>query len=186
MSKYLLSHGHLCIDGEREYLDGAILFEDNKLIQIYPHSNKLKVEDADEINLRGQLVFPLYTKRIDAKKMMIYSPKAESTIEELMKIKEADEYVLIKDSNTDITAFILKNLSRHRVILASDRPQQTLKKLHEKGVAYSDLSLMTYANIEKAHGRDFTSVKGSEVNFVVLDRDFKEIFRIENGEFIYD
>jgi len=186
VSKYILSHGHLCIDGEREYLDGAILFEDNKLLQIYPHSNKIDISDAEEINLRGQLVFPLYTKKFNKHNVKVYCPTSNSTIEELIELKESDQYIVIKDNDVDITAFILRNLSRHKVILVSENPQETLRELHLRGISYSDLSLMTYANIGKSQGIEFTSVKGEAVNFVILDKNFKEIFRIQNGEFIYD
>lgn len=57
--KYLLKHGHLVIDGNREYMDGAILIEDEKILDVFPQSNKVKdYEDVEVIDLHGSLVMP--------------------------------------------------------------------------------------------------------------------------------
>ena len=58
--KYLLKHGHLIIDGNREYLDGALLIDGERIIDVFLHSNKLKDidEQYQEIDLKGQLVMP--------------------------------------------------------------------------------------------------------------------------------
>ncbi len=58
--KYLFSHGHLIVDGQKEYLDGAILVDGERIVEIYPHSNKLHdlEKDYEEIDLKGALVMP--------------------------------------------------------------------------------------------------------------------------------
>ena len=57
--KYLLKHAHLVIDNIREYLDGAILIEDEIIKEVYPQSNKVDdILDGETIDLRGSLVFP--------------------------------------------------------------------------------------------------------------------------------
>lgn len=187
MSKYLLSHGHLVLDGQREYLDGAVLFEDNKIIQIYPHSNKLIVEDAEEINLKGQLVFPVSDVQLGLKDCIIYSPNRKDALQELVRLSKSDDYVLIRDEgNLDVLLFTLRNIPRNKIILSSNNYQETLKKLHDAGVSYSDLSLMICGNIVKACGQDYLLCKGSAVNLIIVDKDFNTIFEVENGEFIYD
>lgn len=188
MSKYLLSHGHLVLDGQREYLDGAILFEDNKILQIYPHSNKAVIDDdTEEINLNYQLVFPVSTYELGLKDCVIYRPNVKDSLKQLVKLSKGEEYVLIKDEgDLDTMLFVLRNIPRNKIILNSTNYQETLSRLHEGGISYSDLSLMICGNIAKACGQDSFMVKGNSVNLVIVDKEFNTIFEITDGEFIYD
>lgn len=187
MSKYLLSHGHLVLDGQREYLDGAILFEDNKILQIYPHSNKVIVEeDTEEIKLNNQLVFPVSTYELGLKDCIIFRPNAKDSLQKLIKLSKGEDYVLVKDEgDVDTLLFVLRNIPRNKIILNSDNYQETLNNLHERGVSYSDLSLMICGNIAKACGQENFVVKGSSVNLAIVDKEFNTIFEITDGEFIY-
>lgn len=56
----LLEHGHLIVDGNREYLDGAVLIEDETIREVYPQTSKIKnlPEDCTRIDLGGFLVMP--------------------------------------------------------------------------------------------------------------------------------
>ena len=58
--KYLLSHGHLIVDGNREYLDGALLIDKERIIEVFPQTNKIKRIEGDytTIDLGGSLVMP--------------------------------------------------------------------------------------------------------------------------------
>ncbi|MDO4198070.1 MAG: N-acetylglucosamine-6-phosphate deacetylase [Erysipelotrichaceae bacterium] len=57
--KYLFTHGHIIVDPYREYMDGAILVEDERIIDVFPQSNKVKeTEDVKIIDLKGSLVMP--------------------------------------------------------------------------------------------------------------------------------
>ncbi len=58
--KILLEHGHLIVDGNSEYLDGALLVEGDKILDVFPHTNKLKgsFEDCRRIDLKGALIMP--------------------------------------------------------------------------------------------------------------------------------
>ena len=58
--KYLLTHGHLIIDGNREYIDGALLIEGERIVDVFPQSNKLPEinEEYKEIDLAGKVVMP--------------------------------------------------------------------------------------------------------------------------------
>lgn len=58
MSEYILMHGHLVVDGFREFLDGALYIKDGRLKEVYPQSSKVKAEDVRQIDLKGSLVFP--------------------------------------------------------------------------------------------------------------------------------
>ena len=40
--KYLLKHAHLIVDGNREYLDGALLIDGERISEVFLQSNKLK------------------------------------------------------------------------------------------------------------------------------------------------
>lgn len=57
--KYLLNHGHLIIDGSIQYVDGAILVEDEKILEVYPQASKVKIEDEHKVvELDGAIVMP--------------------------------------------------------------------------------------------------------------------------------
>ena len=57
---YLLIHGHLIVDGNREFLDGALLIEDDRIAEVYPQNSRIKDVPADTnvIDLRGSIVMP--------------------------------------------------------------------------------------------------------------------------------
>ena len=58
--KYLLKHGHLIVDGNKEYLDGAILIDGERIEDVYPQTNKLQdiCSDYKVIDLQGKIVMP--------------------------------------------------------------------------------------------------------------------------------
>ena len=58
--KYLLKHGHLIVDGNREFIDGALLVDEEVIVEVLPQSNKIhQIEDEyKEIDLKGSLVMP--------------------------------------------------------------------------------------------------------------------------------
>jgi len=58
--KYLLTHGHLVIDGNNEYLDGALLINDERIEEVFVHSNKINIdlEGIEVIDLKGAIVMP--------------------------------------------------------------------------------------------------------------------------------
>lgn len=57
--KYLLNHAHLIVDNCHEYIDGALLIEDEYIKDVYPQSSKVKpIEDCEVIDLNGLLIMP--------------------------------------------------------------------------------------------------------------------------------
>ncbi|MBO7676504.1 MAG: N-acetylglucosamine-6-phosphate deacetylase, partial [Erysipelotrichaceae bacterium] len=56
----LLKHGHLVVDGNREFIDGSLLIDDDVISEVFPQSNKIHDIDGEykEIDLKGQLVMP--------------------------------------------------------------------------------------------------------------------------------
>lgn len=58
----LLIHGHLIVDGNREYLDGAILVDKEKIVEVFPQSDKITDLTAQYpvTDLKGKLVMPGY------------------------------------------------------------------------------------------------------------------------------
>lgn len=57
--KYLFKHAHLVVDEKREFIDGALLVEDEIIKDVFTQSNKLDDIEADEvIDLKGSLVMP--------------------------------------------------------------------------------------------------------------------------------
>lgn len=61
MSKFNLKHGHLVIDGTKEYLDSSIIINDERIEEVYPFTDKVTIEyeGFKRINLKDSLVFPL-------------------------------------------------------------------------------------------------------------------------------
>jgi len=58
--QYLLKHGHLIVDGNREFIDGALLVDDDVISEVFPQSNKIRNIETEyrEIDLEGKLVMP--------------------------------------------------------------------------------------------------------------------------------
>ena len=58
--KILLKHGHLVIDGTREYLDGAVLIEDERIKEVFPQTDRIRDVCAEYLSydLKGALVMP--------------------------------------------------------------------------------------------------------------------------------
>ena len=58
--KYLLKHAHLIVDGNREFIDGALLVDEDVIAEVFPQSSKLREMDDEykEIDLKGKLVMP--------------------------------------------------------------------------------------------------------------------------------
>lgn len=57
--KYLLKHAHLIIDNKREYLDGALLIDNDVIADVFYQTNKTEsIEDAKVIDLNGAIIMP--------------------------------------------------------------------------------------------------------------------------------
>ena len=58
--KYLFNHAHLIIDGNKEYIDGALLIEDEHIIETYPNANKVDVDTSEYkiIDCSGCVIMP--------------------------------------------------------------------------------------------------------------------------------
>ena len=58
--KYLLKHCHLIVDSNREYLDGALLINEDIIEDIYYQSNKIPEIDSEYelVDLGGKLLMP--------------------------------------------------------------------------------------------------------------------------------
>ena len=72
--KILFKHCHLILDDKNEYIDGAILVKEDKILELYPHSNKIKdsFDDVKEIDIKGNIIMPaLFENHYDDKKDLI-------------------------------------------------------------------------------------------------------------------
>ena len=58
--KYLLKHGHLIVDGNKEYLDGALLIDGERIEEVFSQTSKLEenYSDYETIDLKGSIVMP--------------------------------------------------------------------------------------------------------------------------------
>ena len=60
MKRILFTHGHLIVDGNREYEDGALLINGETIEDVFINSNHLKDDlgEYEEIDLKGNIVMP--------------------------------------------------------------------------------------------------------------------------------
>lgn len=60
MAKILLKHGHLVIDGNKEYLDGALLINGESIEEVFVSSDNIKKDlgEYKEFDLKGKIVMP--------------------------------------------------------------------------------------------------------------------------------
>lgn len=58
--RILFTHAHLIIDQNKEYLDGALLVNDQRIEDVFLHSNNLPdiAGDYTTIDLNGSIVMP--------------------------------------------------------------------------------------------------------------------------------
>ncbi len=67
----LYIHGHLIIDGYRQYKDGALLVNDDHILDVFCDSFKLDIKDANIVDLKGKLVFPKFFDSKDLDKYQV-------------------------------------------------------------------------------------------------------------------
>ena len=107
MSKILFKHVHLIIDDYREYEDGAILFDEDKIIEVYVHSNKIFDDiDAKTIDLNNKILMPSFfdTSLLDDKQIIV-DPLNVSNIDSNKKIVLGNTSALAKQVNIDYDGF---------------------------------------------------------------------------------
>ena len=56
--RLLLKHAHLIVDGNKEYLDGAILINGEYIEDVFANSNKIQNIDAKEVDVKGMIIMP--------------------------------------------------------------------------------------------------------------------------------
>ncbi len=67
----LYIHGHLIIDGYRQYKDGALLVNDDHILDVFCDSFKLDTIEANIVDLKGKLVFPKFFDSKDLDKYQV-------------------------------------------------------------------------------------------------------------------
>ena len=60
MRRILFTHAHLVVDGNKEYLDGALLVNGETIEDVFVDSSNIKKElgEYEEVNLQGKIVMP--------------------------------------------------------------------------------------------------------------------------------
>ena len=86
MAEYLFLHGKIVVDNTRLYEDGAILADEERVLDIFPHASKIKENiKAYKVNLEGRIILPFFedkhsftlNKREEDKPMFINSETAQ-------------------------------------------------------------------------------------------------------------
>jgi len=56
---YLLNHCHLIVDGNREYLDGSLLIDEERIIDVFPQTSRIPLlKECEEIDMGGSVIMP--------------------------------------------------------------------------------------------------------------------------------
>ena len=107
MSRTLFKHVHLIIDDYREYEDGAILFDEDKIIEVYVHSNKLSFDlDAEVIDLNNRILMPsFFDLSLLNEKQIVVDPLNMSYINSDKKIVLGNSKAMEKDIKIDYDGF---------------------------------------------------------------------------------
>ena len=124
--KYLLTHGHLIVDSNREYLDGAILIEEDRIVEVFPQSGKINYDfsDCKVIDLNGSLVMPgFFDTHCHGINMMSFDNVDKQKMDDMSK-------EFIKDGTTSFLATLSYDLS-------SDKMNKQLEVLEEYDGEYS-------------------------------------------------
>ena len=107
MNKTLFKNVHLIIDDYREYENGAILFDEDKIIEVYVHSNKVPLDlDVETIDLNNKILMPSFfdTSLLDDKQIIV-DPLNVSNIDSNKKIVLGNTSALAKQVNIDYDGF---------------------------------------------------------------------------------
>lgn len=108
MDKTLFIHGHLIVDDYREYEDGAILFDKDKIIEVYVHSNKFVdvLENVDIVDLNHKILMPsFFDLSLLNKKQVVVDPLNMSLVNRDKKVLLGNTSALAKDVRIDYDGF---------------------------------------------------------------------------------
>ena len=141
--RYLLEHAHLIVDGQREFIDGALLINGETIEEVYPHSNRITIDlsDTEVKDLHGLLVMPgffdTHTHGID---MMSFDDCDLSQMDQI-------SYEFALDGTTSYLASLSYDLGEEAIIERLklledyDGPVARFKGIHMEGPFLSKLHL---------------------------------------------
>ena len=79
MAEYLFLHGKIVVDNTRLYEDGAILADEERVLDIFPHASKIKENiKAYKVNLEGRIILPFFEDCIISKNNKLSQYKTTS------------------------------------------------------------------------------------------------------------
>ncbi|MEE3423948.1 MAG: N-acetylglucosamine-6-phosphate deacetylase [Erysipelotrichaceae bacterium] len=108
----LLKHAHVIVDGNREYLDGAVFIEGETIKEVFPQTDKIKNinEDIPCIDLKGSLVMPgFFDSHTHGIKGMSFDHADQDTMDSISK-----EFA--KDGTTSFLASLSYDLSEEEYL----------------------------------------------------------------------
>ena len=211
MAKYLFLHGRIVIDNTRLYEDGAILVDDERVLDIYPHANKIKDNiEAYKVNLEGRIILPffedehIYSLNIREENKLLFINK--ETAEEYdgiydlfnnMEFKSdgtglvnrafnEDKFVFINPLNMDksVLKICLKLLRKDKIMLLNNK-YEGIRILNELNVPLNDIYSIAGGNefrLFKDEKDKASLVKGKRSDFVCFDDNMKMVFKYQGGK----
>lgn len=105
MSRLLIKHAHLIVDGYRQFIDGAILIDEKSIIEVYPHTNKVDVNE-ESIDIEGKILMPSFVKEeVFDNNQIVVDPLNIKGLDKDKKIMIGNSKALSKDINIDYDGF---------------------------------------------------------------------------------
>ena len=208
MAEYLFLHGKIVVDNTRLYEDGAILADEERVLDIFPHASKIKENiKAYKVNLEGRIILPFFedkhsftlNKREEDKPMFINSLTAQDYdgIYDLFNGMEfnkegnglvnrafnEDKYVFINPLIMDksVLKICLKLLKKDKLMFL-DNKYEGLKILKELNVPLNDMYAIAGGNefrLFKDEKDRASLVKGKRSDFVCFDDNMKMVFKFQ-------
>ena len=107
--RYLLKHGHLIIDGNREYLDGAILIEDGRIAEVFPQTDRIRepFEDCVSEDLKGSLVMPgFFDTHTHGAMGSVFDSADQDSLDEIAPFTKRQELIAKRMENGEVHVFL--------------------------------------------------------------------------------
>lgn len=211
MAKYLFMHGRIVIDNTRLYEDGALLVDEERVLDIFPHANKIKENiEAYKVNLEGRIILPFFEdehayslNQREENKLLFINQETEEEYDGIydlfnnMEFKpdgtglvnkafNEDRYVFINPLRLDksVLKICLKLIKKDKVMFLNHK-YEGLQILRELNASLNDMYSIVGGNEFRLFQdeKDKASlVKGKRSDFVCFDDNMKMVFRYQGGK----
>lgn len=179
MSRLLIKHAHLIIDGYRQFIDGAILINDKSIEDVYPHTNKVDINE-ESIDIEGKIVMPSFVKdEVFNDNQIVVDPLNVKELAKDKKIMLGNSKALSKDINIDYDGFynLFINMSGfdHKDFGLVNEAFKTNKYCEVDGLLNQSVLDVVYKQIRKDKIILFKNINEGIKSFKNINADLNEL-----------